>query len=379
MNSFGWQLLNSVRRRIRGGATSSDGNHAVECRISDVIFQSEAMPSNRPPLTSQAQVWASDREAHLIAYLKNPQGTNLEPPHRFIIQDPLLKMLLIPGAPVPSGFPKIGAWTIGKRKSGSLLTWFVQRALDLRRLPFCEDRLLTEMIFDNEEVEQIIKALTPAQVVSTTNEVRELYKHTQAQLAAKGLKKVSLRRHLRDNAQDRHAYGFQERETSAGELVRLRLAAFALGCSTIQLDMDTLNSWGDDGGYGHFPVHLHALIPAEDVLYAAELVEQTSNQESGEWVIINRSPSGIVEFPVSDIEVPGLPLDTDAVKREFRVSSPQAFWDKYQPLKFRAGQSGACSPTHQPNLQMPATQTKGVSFLRKLFGGHRIEKNSQSR
>lgn len=322
----------------------------------------------RQPLTKQAKVWASDLEAHRIARVMNPQGARTEPPHRFIIKDPLLRMLLIPGAPVPAGWPKIGAWTIGKRKSGSLLTWFVQRALDVRRLPFCEDRLLSEKVFEHREAVEVIKALTAEQVASTTSDVRALYEHTQAQLAAKQLKQVSLRRHLRDVTRDRNSYSYQAPATAAGEVSRLRLAAHALGQLSIEFDMDTLNSWGDDGGYSHFDVHLHGLIAAQDVLYAAELVEQTPMQESGEWVIINRSPTGIVSFPASDVEVQGLTLDDATVRREFARSTPQAFWDKYQPLTFRTGLSATTRQGHQPNLPMPASLAKTKSVWKRWLG-----------
>lgn len=315
--------------------------------------------TNRLPLSNQLSIWEKERNDHNIARI-NASLSQLEPSHRFIFSDPVLRMLLIPGAPVPDGWPQILPWVYEKRMSGSLLTWFVQQALGLKRLPFCEDRLLTKDPFENGQLGQIIKALTAKQVEATVRDVANLYEHTQTQLACKRLKDVSLRRSLRGSTVQS---SYIEDETTGGVIARLKLAAYALGESTIQLDMDTLNSWGDDGGYEHYPVHIYGLIPAPDILYATELVEQPSRQELGEWVAINRSHNGVVNFSTADIVVPKLILNEETVKHNFAGESPQEFWDRYQPLRFRTGQSRfGCE---QFNRQMPTGA--GKSLWRRLF------------
>lgn len=324
------------------------------------------MPSSspiRPPLTKQSRLWQPERDEHAIAYVKDRQNTNAEPSHRFIITDPLLKMLLLPVKSAPDGWPMIESWSTGKHKSGALLTWFVQQALGLKRLPFCEDRLLTENRFKPEDLFQIVNALTPAQVEATTKDVLALYQHTQTQLKKKGLTEISLRRAI---AEKEGQSSFGNPATTAGVFSRLRLAAYALGKTTIQLNMDTLNSWGDDDGYRHYPVYLYGLIPAKDILYATELVEQPDKHESGEWVAINRSSSGVAEFATSNVEAWKLNLDETTVNEIFSRTSAQQFWDEYQPLEFRTGQS---SRTAQRNWPMPITTGRHLPFWQRLFRG----------
>lgn len=329
------------------------------------------MPSSspiRPPLTKQSRLWQPERDEHAIACVKDRQNTNAEPSHRFIITDPLLKMLLLPVESAPDGWPMIEPWSNGKHKSGALLTWFVQQALGLKRLPFCEDRLLTEIEnrFQPKELVQIVNALTPAQVEATTKDVLALYQHTQTQLKKKALTEVSLRRTIADKVDTSY---WCNRETTAGVFSRLRLAAYALDQSTIQLNMDTLNSWGDDGCYSQNPVELYALIPAHDILYAAELVEQPQKQEAGEWVAINRSCNGVVEFAVTNVEVPSLTLDQPTVQANFPNNSAQEFWGKYQPLVFRTGQSSGTERFQQAGWSMPVSAKRAVPFWKRLFCG----------
>jgi len=82
--------------------------------------------------------------------------------------------------------------------------------------------------------------------------------------------------------------------------MKLKDCAQIAGRNTIQFEMDTLNSFGDEGAYKHLSdVTIEHEFPAKDVLYCSNLVESKNRSnlmENGEWIIINRSPTGLVEL-----------------------------------------------------------------------------------
>ncbi len=82
-----------------------------------------------------------------------------------------------------------------------------------------------------------------------------------------------------------------------------KFAADLLGKEKIPVHMDVLNSFTDTknkGGYGSISVELS--IPAEDVFYSY-LMFPSNQMEGEEWVIMNRSSTGVVEIPISSIVI----------------------------------------------------------------------------
>lgn len=235
----------------------------------------------------------------------------------------------------------LAAWPVGKLLGAALLTWFVQQALGIRRLPFFEDRLLSSVsCYERDGILAVLEELTPDRVAAIVDEVRGLYAHTQAQLRAKGVSEVHLRRHIDEKepaggGRLGHGAGMQRRG-QAGQFAQLRLAAEELGRETVDIDMDTLNSWGDDGGYSHRAVHLHCTVPAADILLATELVAGAERRlESGEWIVINRSLTGVVTVPTQSLDVQG--LDQERSRRAIQQQTPERVLEHYQPLVFRPG------------------------------------------
>lgn len=317
--------------------------------LTDVAV-AKASPALRPPLTRQADLWGVDRAAHRQAVLSGQVDANREPSHRFELKDPLLRRLLLLGEPTPPGQPTLVAWPVGKLLGAALLTWFVQQALGIRRLPFCEDRLLSSVSrYERPSLLAVLEDLTPARVETILDEVRRLYAHTQEQLRLKGVGEVNLRRHIDElepvsgdlGRAALHA-GAQHRG-QAGQFAQLRLAADALGRETVDLDMDTLNSWGDDGGYAYRAVHLYCTVPAADILLATELVGGAERGlESGEWIVINRSPTGVVSVPTHCLDVQG--LDQERSLQMLTRHTPERVLAQYQPLVLRAGVSLGRTP-----------------------------------
>lgn len=332
-------------------------------------------PTVTRALTRQHKLWRAEYDAHLAAKLSGQAGLPKEPPHRFVLTDPLLRSLLF-FQPPTEGMPQLYSWTNGKALGAALLTWFVQRALGLRRLPFCEDRLLTRagLRSDEDALLAILQELTPQRVNNITDEVARLYEHTQAQLRAKGLSVVQVRRHIDEYQQDEfQGYGsiLRQQRGQAGQFALLKMAAQALGRTTIDIDMDTLNSWGDDGGYAHRAIHLNASIPISDILCATELVAAGGGMESGEWIVINRSLTGVVSVPTDSVDVCQRALDADAFKEFFQRLDPEEIFREYQPLTLRSSLNVGKSTLCQPRPQLPTSLAyRLMQAWRYIRSGH---------
>ena len=309
--------------------------------------------SPRPPKTKQLDLWMADQTAHLEQLIKDPHGTPTHPPHKFHLKDPLLRALILADQPSPGGDRELKSWVWGKALGAVLLTWFAKRAFDLYRLPYQEDRLLSGYLGheDRAHLQKLVDTLTPPRIDAITRELRELHAHTQACLSAKGCTHVQLRRGVRDDTSGQllGVQGAPEMRGQAGQIVKLKLAAEMLRQRTVQFEMDTLNSWGDDGGYGHFPVHLHRSIAAADVLYcSALLAAESRSSESGEWVVINRHPAGLAEFDVDDIEFSTNEIAVGEILRSEKDA--MTFMNSHQPLVYRSASAPKFDTIDRPSL-----------------------------
>ncbi|PJR12797.1 hypothetical protein CEJ86_24790 [Sinorhizobium meliloti] len=161
-----------------------------------------------------------------------------------------------------------------------------------------------------------MKALTPKRIDAICDELVRIYNHTQSLLQDQNLSEVHLKRMIAD-LRDRPV----SRDTYAQTVMRLKRAAQATGQPSVQLEIDIINSWGDDGGYPHYPIMIRQSVPATDVLYFSNMIANRDNSiythraavEPGEWVVLNRSPTGVIEIDANDIlfdesiykEIPG--------------------------------------------------------------------------
>lgn len=309
--------------------------------------------SARPPKTKQLDVWSAEQKAHLEQRIKDPTGTPTHPSHKFHLNDPLLRALILADQPSPGGDRELKSWVWGKTLGAVLLTWFAKRAFNLSRLPYHEDRLLSGHLCSEDltHLQQLVSTLTPPLIDATTQELRELHAHTQACLASKGLTHVQLQRGIRyaGSCKLTGIYGASEVLGQAGQIVKLKLAAEMLGQETVQFEMDTLNSWGDDGGYGHFPVHLHRRIAAADVLYCSTLLAADHGiSECGEWVVINRHQAGLVEFETGDIEFSNNEIEVSKLLSSEKDAIE--FMRKNQPLVYRSASDPIFDSKDRPSL-----------------------------
>lgn len=244
--------------------------------------------------------------------------------HRFEIKDDLLYDCIGFGRGHSYDQTRVTGFNCGKYFGYALLTYFVAQALNIWRLPFCTDRVYSKFYRRGEYEEGILRALDTQRVQSICDELKALYEHTQQQFKDRSIGVVSIRRELKMLDP-----GYVEC------IVHLKRAAEVLGIDEVCVEMDTLNSYGDEGAYLG-AVALELEVPVCDVLYCsstvADRVGQSFTVESGEWVVINRSPSGIVKLPTSSIKVRSdlftapEPLSTEEAKR---------FIERYSPVVLR--------------------------------------------
>src|SRR5699024_7874514 len=168
----------------------------------------------------------------------------------------------------------------------ALLTYFASVALGFRRLPFAEDRIYTNYFGNTEKYKDVLSKLSLSRIELIAEEVRRLYEHTQASLKRVGLDEVNLRREIKSS----HTFNGQGSDQNYAEtLIMLRDSCDVLGLSEFEIEMDTLNSFGDEGEYVS-EVKLELTIPAKDILYCSDLigdrVGESKTMEPGEWVVI---------------------------------------------------------------------------------------------
>lgn len=259
---------------------------------------------------------------------------------RYHIKDDLLFDCIGPGIMWPGKTERVMGFNAGKGVGYALLAYFTARALNINRLPFCEDRIYSEA---HRELlhrhSSILEQLTESRVRKICDEVKGIYKHTQNALKKAGYAKVRLKREI----------GQIGCEYSSS-LARQWQAARVAKKSRISFDMDTLNSFGDEGFYNNESVvTLEFSVPARDILYCSKLIANRPGEreviESGEWVIINRSPTGLVDIPLTSVKVNKhllkslIPMDEVDAERYIQNHTPFVFRSRghIEPHYNRAG------------------------------------------
>lgn len=268
---------------------------------------------------------------------------------QFHIKDELLRACLGSYARLSTG-ESVKGFRAEKVSSGyALLVTLVRRALGYYRFPFNEDRMLCRAVHwaeQGDEIKALLSLLTEERLVTLTNELKQLYEHTQYQLQAKGLKTVRLTRKIRSSYEK--PCSIYDKTDQIQLLTAAHAAAQYLGHDEIEIEMDALNSFGDDSGYGHFPICLTLDIPIENILYCSNLIARSvqpvsmplhlsarrGDVEENEWVVINPSPTGIIKIPTSAIEVKA----GDFVEMHSWIKRPEtaeAFFKPYSPFYIR--------------------------------------------
>lgn len=262
---------------------------------------------------------------------------------QFEIQDDLLYACITYGEGLQQ--PSVKGFTISKGGLGySLLAFFASRALDLYRLPFCPDRTYEWIPNISGDAGRVLPSalseLSPSRVESICAELTSLYEHTQRMLRDAGMASVRLKRNIHDVTQG----SLRQKGGYAELLFKLKEACVILGRESLCFEMDTLNSYGDDGGYSHHPVALRQEIAAEDILYCSNFIRSRGNPfpgqtkdavEDGEWVVINRATTGVVELPTTAIELNTTDWQDRWERRSRDQKAAQRFLDAWTPVVLR--------------------------------------------
>lgn len=192
----------------------------------------------------------------------------------------------------------VTGFNYGKDNGYQLLSYLTELALGFRRLPWCFDRSYSRNTYTDENyLVEVLKLLDSNTIEQMVNEVRAIYTHTQNEFKKAGLNKVKLVRHIA--ASDDNHY--------AQTIMGIRDCAELLGHQTIEFEMDILNSFScENGAYGHLSdIQIYHEFDVSDVLYCSRLLHYGEKNsifmESGEWVVINRSPNGIVNLPIDSV------------------------------------------------------------------------------
>ncbi|MFZ7158672.1 hypothetical protein ACLSZ7_06595 [Avibacterium gallinarum] len=236
------------------------------------------------------------------------------------------------------GNPKFDGFNGNKESFGyALLTYFTSYALNIRRNPFCLDRVYSTYCHrELSEYREILEKLNSKEVDEIINEVIQLYEHTQKALENAELEYIYLRRQIRYQERKGINFNLTNKDSYAETLVMLRKACDELNIKEIQIEMDMLNSFTDEAGFyqdTNKPLCLELKIPAKDVFYCSQLIgerkEKSYPVESGEWVILNHSPNGIMTIPVASIKYNETDWNFD------NMIDPKKFIEGYSPIVIR--------------------------------------------
>lgn len=219
----------------------------------------------------------------------------------------------------------------------AFLAFFAQRAFGIHRFPFFPDRNVSGYLTDKQmqTVFDTVQMLSTERVNAICNELLDIHQHAQNLLKEKGIEEVHLTRKILDGGGCPTS-----RENYAQTIMTLKKAAQAVGVDKVQFEMDVLNSWGDDSGYSSYPILLRQSLPAQDVLYFSNLIASRAAPagdhriavEDAEWVLLNHSPTGVVDFHVDDIV-----FDESAYEdsRNWTRERYAKFLENYSPFPFR--------------------------------------------
>jgi len=214
---------------------------------------------------------------------------------KYSVRDPLLAACIgwahdYPDYELMEGFSQV------KGLGYQILVKLVSNAFEICRFPSHEDRIFSEYIFPNNEkhvqlIENFIESLNESKYNSMHHELMAIYNHTQNTLKVIGVRRLLLQRSIHSEY--------------CKKILVFKAAAEILGKEKVPVDMDVLNSFSDSIGlsaYGDVTFRLE--IPIEDILYSHLMITNETNKmsmEGEEWIVINRSRTGIVDICITDI------------------------------------------------------------------------------
>lgn len=214
---------------------------------------------------------------------------------KYCIRDPLLAACIGWAHDYPD-YEFMEGFSQRKGFGYQLLVEIVSNLFDIRRFPSHEDRIFNNYKLPHDKkyvlmIERFMESLNDSKCELMHNELLSIYNHTQNTLKAIGTKILLLQRSIHSEYCEK--------------VLVFKAAAEMLGKDKVPVDMDVLNSFSDSIGLSAYgDVTFRLKIPTEDILYSHLMITNETNRmsmEGEEWIVINRSRTGIVDICITDI------------------------------------------------------------------------------
>lgn len=224
------------------------------------------------------------------------------PTSRYAIKNDRLYELLTYGDGLPQKHRRLGTgcWNQGGDLLRVVLTYLVQRAFGIHRLPWHHDRSYDGVASDSGPPRDALSLLRDTREVEVIcEELRALRDHTHALLKSTGATHVRLRRGLMDRERS-NQLNVVRSSAYATRVATMAMIAQHLEKPSFNLPVDVLSSWGY-GGYAQYPVVIEREVPIDTVLcfsdaLATREASQRNALEPGEWVVLNPAVDGRVSL-----------------------------------------------------------------------------------
>lgn len=190
--------------------------------------------------------------------------------------------------------------------SYKMLTYLTSKVFNIIRLPTYCDRTINSITID--QVNKYIDELDDME-----NELETLYRYTQARLKEAGYQendKIRLYRNIcrKECFSESNIRKCSFDYRNDNEIDPIVLATYILyekleSSQTIELEVNILSSWSQnassDLAYGH--VTIEHEIAVKDILFCNANNDRNGPLESNEWIFINRSNTGLIDFNLEDV------------------------------------------------------------------------------
>lgn len=208
---------------------------------------------------------------------------------------------------MPSGMKSLlHDWLMDSNGDHNILTYLTSKVFNIMRLPTYNDRVICSITI--EQMNEYIGKLSELE-----KELETLYQYTQARLKEAGYQENDKIRLYRNICRKECFSEFNIRKCSFdyrndSEIDPMVLATYILyekleNSQMIELEVNILSSWSQNTSselaYGH--VTIEHEIAVKDILFFNADDDTNGPLERNEWIFINRSNTGLVEFNLENV------------------------------------------------------------------------------
>lgn len=198
-----------------------------------------------------------------------------------------------------------GVWHDRLNPKAIVITYLATRNFGVVRFPTRPDRSVDGKGHGYREAVELLDSFTDSELDTLAAELRSISSATQNALQSiNPTGQIKLERAL---APMRKAQYFgANRECDQIELFpMLAFAAKKALQPSICLDIDIVSGWSTTSLQRYGTLHITRNWNIGDILLVSDILD--GPLESNEWLCVNTNPRGLVEFPISNVRVVGLP------------------------------------------------------------------------